>query len=609
MTLKIFCVVSNDKNLTGFPVDFDVSLTVGDLKKAIRAEKTPELDYLAADKLTLVRICTGEVGGLTKKHLKQSKEALSLTSYGNEPEEPEDPDITDNVSMFRSAPGACLMTEGFTFKVMNSMEQVSVFTELLPAKLYHVLVLVPPQVDKAPPVQEKADFGKMLSAIKKDLERLTIHPPTLSEGQLGKNTLASLKDLGMFCKHEHDPAMEPMLTQQEFQELSLFRDEKLFDVEMTHIFQVALGPNVNIVNSEELRWLDQGGEDRTTAFKPDFHVCLKGLYCKKDEPKDRAKDARRIAFEKHGTPYRFGVPPKNLWDMITILESKLQFSEGADFGQVVRYLQHLNENAFAVLFDKTRCWLIRTREKHVVHSVEEVDWLAGGSKKKFVDFVLASMRPWSDVILAACEHFQVNLVDSNAFLGAGATGRVFKVKRIVEGKETFCALKIVLNTNELNISTLSAECSSLKAASATGVVVSVVGDFRVFEGGIGAGLLMSPVGDSIARENLSSDLLNRIAKAMFDLHVKGVQHGDPRIQNLIQDKRLQILWIDFMRSLVGVEYRWKLDALALSRSILNLYPNDELPAAIGALIRDYELNQNEAAYLALAAGWWNEVKK
>ncbi|KAJ3003734.1 UNVERIFIED_CONTAM: hypothetical protein HDU68_005532, partial [Siphonaria sp. JEL0065] len=138
MTLKIFCVVSNDKNLTGFPVDFDVSLTVGDLKDAIRTKKSPELDYLAADKLTLVRICTGEVGGLTPDELERFRELLQLETYGEAPER-----TKDAGSAYGAASGACLAKDGLMFKVMNSMEQVSVFTELLPTKLYHVLVLVP----------------------------------------------------------------------------------------------------------------------------------------------------------------------------------------------------------------------------------------------------------------------------------------------------------------------------------------------------------------------------------------------------------------------------------------------------------------------------------
>ncbi|KAJ3373473.1 hypothetical protein HDU84_001002, partial [Entophlyctis sp. JEL0112] len=134
MTEKIFCALSSDINLTGFHVDFDVSLTVSDLKDAIRAKK----EIPGSVELTLVRIWKADVGGLTKRELKQSREFLSLTAYGNDPE-----DGDDVVSALQTFPGACQAKDGLTFKVMNSMEQVSVFTASLPAKLYHVLVLIP----------------------------------------------------------------------------------------------------------------------------------------------------------------------------------------------------------------------------------------------------------------------------------------------------------------------------------------------------------------------------------------------------------------------------------------------------------------------------------
>ncbi|KAJ3196378.1 hypothetical protein HDU82_001806 [Entophlyctis luteolus] len=131
MTAKVFCALSSDTNLTGFHVDFDVSLTVSDLKDAIRAKKMQDLGHLDADKLTLVRIWKGDVGGLTKRELKQSKEFLSLTAYGDDPE-----DGDDVVSPLRTAREL----------VMNSMKKVSLFVASLPEELYHVLVLVPNKI-------------------------------------------------------------------------------------------------------------------------------------------------------------------------------------------------------------------------------------------------------------------------------------------------------------------------------------------------------------------------------------------------------------------------------------------------------------------------------
>ncbi|ORY42648.1 hypothetical protein BCR33DRAFT_301554 [Rhizoclosmatium globosum] len=194
--------------------------------------------------------------------------------------------------------------------------------------------------------------------------------------------------------------------------------------------------------------------------------------------------------------------------MITILERKLKFTEGRDFGQVIRYLQHLNnhhEGGNAVLFDKTRCWLIRAREKNVLYSIENVDWLAGGSKKKFVNFVHSSLQPWKGLILDDSNHFNVDLVNENAFLGTGATGRVFKVCRTTNGKTNYYALKIVLKPNNLS---LISECRMLKAAEKTGVVVSVVGEFKQFGNGTGGGLLISPVGVPVNRAKLTQSLLH-----------------------------------------------------------------------------------------------------
>ncbi|KAJ3336652.1 hypothetical protein HDU83_009283, partial [Entophlyctis luteolus] len=112
MRSKIFCALSSGSDLTGFHVDFDVSLTVSDLKDAIYAKKMHTLGHLDADALTLVRIWKADVGGLTIRELKQSREFLGLTAYGNDPE-----DGDDVVSPLQTSPGVCLMKDGLTFKV------------------------------------------------------------------------------------------------------------------------------------------------------------------------------------------------------------------------------------------------------------------------------------------------------------------------------------------------------------------------------------------------------------------------------------------------------------------------------------------------------------
>ncbi|KAJ3132935.1 hypothetical protein HK100_004816 [Physocladia obscura] len=159
MTKKTNCVLSNDASFTGFGVEFDESLTVGELKEAIRAAKSPELDHVSADKLTLIRI-TGKThaGGLTLTQIRRSRAVLNFEAFGENAEKE-----LDQYSEFRSVAGACLPIYGFVFKVravvyelicilnfcfsqvMNSTAKVSFFD--VPESddiIYHVLVLVSP---------------------------------------------------------------------------------------------------------------------------------------------------------------------------------------------------------------------------------------------------------------------------------------------------------------------------------------------------------------------------------------------------------------------------------------------------------------------------------
>ncbi|KAI9328059.1 hypothetical protein BDR26DRAFT_63827 [Obelidium mucronatum] len=395
-----------------------------------------------------------------------------------------------------------------------------------------------------------------------------------------------------------------------------------FNVKMTQILQNVLGPDMNLVNSEEYRW-PQKGFFSSVKLRPHLHASLRGLHSHRDERHNSARNIRQLACETGGVEqFRFGVAPNaEIWDMFVILEGNLRFSEGEDFGKVVRYLQYLNENAFAILFDKSRCWLIRSREKHIIRSIEEVSWSAGGSKKKFVDFVRAgTMNPWGNVILAACKHFNVQLVDTDAFLGAGATGRVFKVYQAGTNGNPgeFFALKVVLDTEFTSIYYAFHECKHLKAANETNVVVSVVGDCKAFEGETGAAYIMSPVGVPIHREDLTQDFVVWIVQVLFALHDGGFQHGDARLANLIQVpdrernhhqhqyRKKKLIWIDVADSRLIGEYSWAMDATSLSRSILNVYQGGELPENINKLIEEYAMNKNEAACLELADGLWAE---
>ncbi|KAI9340588.1 hypothetical protein BDR26DRAFT_861436, partial [Obelidium mucronatum] len=146
MSLKLWCVLGKDNTLTPFEVAIDPTASVSSLKDAIRAKMAPDLDYLPASRLTLVRVCKEGVHGVTEDELERFNEVLQLETYSKSPER-----AIDTVSTFRDTRGACLVKDGFLFKVMNSMTKVSYFAESLPNDLCHVLVLIP-----APPTSESA---------------------------------------------------------------------------------------------------------------------------------------------------------------------------------------------------------------------------------------------------------------------------------------------------------------------------------------------------------------------------------------------------------------------------------------------------------------------
>lgn len=261
------------------------------------------------------------------------------------------------------------------------------------------------------------------------------------------------------------------------------------------------------------------------------------------------------------------------------------------------YLQKLPENTRAVLFDKTRCWLIRNTKN--VGRIDELYWTVRGSERMFLNFIVGALNPWAQLLSSACQTMNVRLVDRDAFLGAGATGRVFKVK--LEDDE-FAALKIVPQ----HISLLQTESSALASASETGVVATVIKPFKEIDNGSGAAIVISPVGEPVVQSNLTEDCVLKIAKSLFKLHSNGFQHGDPRLANIILHEG-QYLWIDFMACVSDSDFAWTRDACILARSILNLSVETDIPEEIYERIRDYATNKNEYSCEQFAANLWRII--
>jgi predicted Ser/Thr protein kinase len=226
-------------------------------------------------------------------------------------------------------------------------------------------------------------------------------------------------------------------------------------------------------------------------------------------------------------------------------------------------------------------------------------WTASGSRKVFCDFVQGGLGEWVTLLSSACSSLKVKTVDHNSFLGAGASGRVFKV--ISENGE-FVALKISKNAPRL-----FSESTALNAAKDTGVVAKVVKSSVRINNNSGAAMIISPVGKTVMRSKLNADQVYKIVYNLFKLHSEGLQHGDPRLANIVLYKG-KFIWIDFMDS-IGNYDLWHSDASILACSILNLGDENDLPPHISKLINDYCEKKNKDSCKALASELWEHMPK
>ncbi|KAI9338547.1 hypothetical protein BDR26DRAFT_919438 [Obelidium mucronatum] len=438
---------------------------------------------------------------------------------------------------------------------------------------------------------------KEMQPLRDEIKQLKRPENTLSPAGVGSQVLSALKLESSF--HEIPATEGPAILSEETAAiLSKIGEEKVLVVHLTHILGKILTKNLVIVNSEEYKWLEQAPDlSEGSRLKPDLFVTYHGVFCHRDEPRDKGRELRQTFRKEYQEIFYFGIPEEMLHDSIVIMDVKLKLSFNEAFGKVVIYLQKLPESSRAVLFDNFQCWLIQSRG-HVVVKVWTFKWTDSGSSKVFSDFVEGGLGSWLACLSSACDTFGVHTVNSDSFLGAGAHGRVFKV---VTENNTLAALKIVSK----NLSILSSESRALADASTTGIVAKVLKPFTKTSNG--AAMLIAPVGQPVLRSSLTETRLLQILKCLFKLHSAGLEHGDPRLANIIQHED-QLLWIDFMDSMKSTD-GWISDARILSRSILNLSHQTVLPPQVSAAISSYGCARTEYSCENLGNELWSILRK
>jgi hypothetical protein len=413
-----------------------------------------------------------------------------------------------------------------------------------------------------------------------------------SDAALGQIELTRLKKSGSIIEAAPMENGEPFWSEQIQIQASTIGKEAEFDAFITSFFNDVLSSyGLVFVNSERDQWLSQSPlVTKTTDLKPDGFATHPGMFRRKPVPNDGIS---------RGDGFRFGVADEALFDCLILFESKLTISEAA-FGQVVRYLQNVcpEEAASAILFDRRSAWLIKSYKS--IFKVEKTTWVRKGSKALLQKFIAESMSPWVTRLTKACSLLGVDVVEGDAFLGRGAYGRVFKV--LDRDGQAF-ALKIV---EEHSIGRIYDEKMALASAQDTGLTISPVGEVtEILDGaGAGAALLLSPIGIPLPRPTTREEV-HGLFGLLWQLHSKGLVHGDPRVPNVIVSDG-KPLWIDLVEVKKASPVLKRVDANILARSILSLPHTVPLDPATVQLIENYGNSSTQENLLQLAEAVWHE---
>lgn len=316
-----------------------------------------------------------------------------------------------------------------------------------------------------------------------------------------------------------------------------------------------------IVNSEQFPWILSKVNAKSNR-KPDFFVIKDGLYSVKAEPLDDATDVRKGYRTDHSIEYHFGILEASnyvLKDCIRIvLESKLSVSD-KDKSQICTYLYLLSTNDtrnmyYGGLFDNINIFLFSYQNGNVMEGIQ-CPWNTKNLSTIVHNFVTSNCSLLG--LELACNNFKVKLL-KNAWLGCGASGRVFRVvSSQYTGRESRTsisveesALKVCVLHSVDAVKLIMSQYARHKELSGSGAnVVSLIGDLFIEDLSktvTVVAYLIKEVGTPLILENRNS--VEEVLSAMLLFHqVAKKEHGDARLPNCISYKG-KVIFIDIQPS-------------------------------------------------------------
>lgn len=412
-------------------------------------------------------------------------------------------------------------------------------------------------------------FKSELSSMKNEIHELkasqnqiVLSPVSSSNADHGKKIMDALKDDAnnlIVLPGEGESVLPFEIVAQ----AQAYKDEKKLEKELVNLYTPYLEDIVNeieplvlLVNSEEYKWLRSSSGHSECEMKPDLFIAYHGLVEKKT-PYHNApinNSVERI----------FGKFPcwncrSSLW---CILDAKWKIDDEA-FGEKVKYLQSCgfqcriwkdsNQPLKLLLFDIEEFWMI-VGQGLSINELRKCKWTQAGSRQVLKQF-LTTNDPWMNATEFLLKNLECQLASNSPILGAGSYGRAFLL-------DNGQVLKVVVGPNAYHLEREYLKIQLLQDSPDTErfVVPIVDGSFRrgKMENIEFAGYLLQCKGDKIQssptirnRNRMTNiqdgDIEVRLVKFLYELHLTGITHGDPRVDNALLVKN-ELKWIDFMDS-------------------------------------------------------------
>jgi hypothetical protein len=298
---------------------------------------------------------------------------------------------------------------------------------------------------------------------------------------------------------------------------------------------------------------------------PDFFGCPPWLFERKRGYRTQTAELMNL-WEENGM--NFGSVPWVIRDGLDVIcETKLTFGTSG-LADLLDYLARIGaeryeaEEVRGIYLWKTGFMLVVVINGLVTEITESL-WKTSGSRELLSNFLRRKKCNWRLGLEKMCTTIGASLHPTEAFLGRGGFGFVFKV--FYQGE--VCALKMALELPEdgdrlrMEAEVIASYCTieparkhivTLHSEAVHSVLVGPV---------VVVGYLMSSVGS--AAPNRSAKDRYDIFMSLVNLHLLKIVHGDARLANVILvDTSLR--WIDFMNSHITYSRtEFKNDAVAL----------------------------------------------